>query len=449
MNQANQKVVIQNANINLIHIRTFELNYFSNFFSNFGTQSALMIGFIAGSISQVPGYDDPTDAGLFWALEYWISSSLCVGCAIACLVSAFFILVFGQGLAIRGKEGSMIQTIDGMIIEQRYIVLLFCLTLFFFGLQCMGMYYLMFDPLSALITTIITALAMIQGYREAIRLYNRFYCGDLTTMFEEKDEEDELNDLDPSLVTDLMSKKKRTVKKKSIHDYSTTPEKKKNEDGDAAGQKKETKNPLVSSPMLSRSNTVNEEHNQPTNDDTEDRESIHSNTSSGRYSASFQEIPSSLSNATLFASYLTVKDRINANTNKEEWKRRYFLLKRHLLYYYQDKRRFDLEPSKPINRRGIDLEGYSLLVTSDLTSNTPLFFLSLVPYDNDDIRKIWKFRCDTSTEFDRWTQLLSVALVEANPNKHISQLVLRNNGKGGEISSSSRDVSEYEDEGAN
>jgi hypothetical protein len=96
---------------------------------------------------------------------------------------------------------------------------------------------------------------------------------------------------------------------------------------------------------------------------------------------------------------------------------------------------------------GIDLEGYSLLVTSDSTSSTSSFFLSLVPYDNDDIRKIWKFRCDTSTEFERWTQLLSVALVEVNPNKHISQLVLRNNGKGGEVSS--RDISENENEGEN
>jgi hypothetical protein len=327
MNQANQKVVIQNANMNLIHIRTFELNYFSNFFSNFGTQSALMIGFIAGSISQVPGFDDPTDAGPFWALEYWVTSSLCVGCAIACLFSAFFILVFGQGLAIRGKEGSMIQTIDGMIIEQRYIVLLFCLTLFFFGLQCMGMYYLMFDPLSALITTIITALAMIQGYREAVRLYNRFYCGNLTTMFEEKDEEDELNDLDPSLVTDLMSKKNKSNKKKSIHDYS---KRKKENEGEITGERKETKNPIASSAM-SRSNTVDEE-NQP--NENIDRESIHSDTSSGQYSTPFQEIPSSLSNTSLFASYLTVKDRINSNTNKEDWKRRGFFFINKIYFFF-------------------------------------------------------------------------------------------------------------------
>jgi hypothetical protein len=116
MNQANQKVVIQNTNMQLVGVRTFELNYFSDFFSNFGTQSAVMIGFIAGSISQVPGY--MTNADGFWDYEYWITSSICIGAAIACVFAAFYINVFVQGLAIRGPAGSMIKTIEGMILEQ-------------------------------------------------------------------------------------------------------------------------------------------------------------------------------------------------------------------------------------------------------------------------------------------------------------------------------------------
>ena len=53
MNQANQKVVVQNANMRLIAIRQAEVAYFSNFFGNFGTQAAIMLGFICGSVSQV------------------------------------------------------------------------------------------------------------------------------------------------------------------------------------------------------------------------------------------------------------------------------------------------------------------------------------------------------------------------------------------------------------
>jgi hypothetical protein len=53
MNQANQKVVAQNANMTLVAIRQAEISYFADFFGNYGTQAALMIGFICGSISQV------------------------------------------------------------------------------------------------------------------------------------------------------------------------------------------------------------------------------------------------------------------------------------------------------------------------------------------------------------------------------------------------------------
>jgi len=53
MNQANQQVVAQAANMNLVAIRQAEVAYFTTFFSDFGTQAALMIGFVCGSISQV------------------------------------------------------------------------------------------------------------------------------------------------------------------------------------------------------------------------------------------------------------------------------------------------------------------------------------------------------------------------------------------------------------
>lgn len=53
MNQANQKAVVQNANMNLIYIRNMEIKYFSQFFTNFGTQSAILIGCTIACISQV------------------------------------------------------------------------------------------------------------------------------------------------------------------------------------------------------------------------------------------------------------------------------------------------------------------------------------------------------------------------------------------------------------
>jgi hypothetical protein len=55
MLKAGQAVVIQQANVNIVGIRSLEIAYFSNFFSSFGTQAALVVGFILNSVSQVPG----------------------------------------------------------------------------------------------------------------------------------------------------------------------------------------------------------------------------------------------------------------------------------------------------------------------------------------------------------------------------------------------------------
>lgn len=122
MNQANQKAVIQEANMNLVEIRNVELGYFSTFYSNFATQAALMIGFIVGSLSQVPGVDNPSDSPYFFIVLYWITSALTLCAATHSLVCSVFVEVFGQGLGLRGPLGSMVVAIEGMVIEQQQIL---------------------------------------------------------------------------------------------------------------------------------------------------------------------------------------------------------------------------------------------------------------------------------------------------------------------------------------
>jgi hypothetical protein len=421
MNQANQQVVIQSANMNLVQIRTFELNYFTTFFSNFGTQSALMIGFIAGSVSQVPGFDNPTGAPYFWAVEYWVTSALTVGTAIACLISAFFLIVFGQGLAIRGPEGSMIKTIEGMIQEQHYIVILFSLTLFFFALQCMGMYYLMFDSTSAMVTTIITGIAIIIGYREAVRLYNRFSWGRVSTFFDEKNEEDELNDLDPSLVTDLMTRDRRSVKK-SIQDFSSKRK---------------------STVKVEGSVNNNDKRGRKGGDGDDELSSQSASDVDSVYSASSNHDIKLVGKSSMYAAYLSMKDR--GKLGRERWKRRYFLLRGTHLFYYRDRRNFELNPAKPINKRAIDLEGYTLVAGS---SKAP-YPIRLLPTEAEDIRKVWKFRCDTESEFHNWVQLLTLALKLANPAKAQNDLVQIQEGKFEvmTVASSEQDQSAADSEG--
>ena len=64
---------------------------------------------------------------------------------------------------------------------------------------------------------------------------------------------------------------------------------------------------------------------------------------------------------------------------------------RSLIFYYQDKRQYESTPSRPLNSRAIDLDGYTLVAGAV----EPPYNICLLPLDTDDIRKTWKFRCDT------------------------------------------------------
>jgi hypothetical protein len=91
----------------------------------------------------------------------------------------------------------------------------------------------------------------------------------------------------------------------------------------------------------------------------------------------------------------------------EQWIRYYFVLQDHYLYYYPDRRSYELNPSKPLNVRPIDLEGYKLVINS---SEPPIFSFSIIPLSPEDIRKTWKFRCDTLDELNVWIELLEKAI---------------------------------------
>jgi hypothetical protein len=143
MNKASQQALVQETNMNLISIRQAELNYFNTFFSNFGTQCALLIGFICGSISQVPGVG--ADIPLFWVWLYWITSAVCLAAAVHVLVCTVFVNVFGQGLALRGPVGSMIRAVNGMVLEQEQIIIAFIAAMIFFGLQMVELLCFVFN----------------------------------------------------------------------------------------------------------------------------------------------------------------------------------------------------------------------------------------------------------------------------------------------------------------
>jgi len=393
MNQANQQQVVQNANMNLVQIRQIELTYFSSFFTSFGTQTALMIGFIVGSLSQVPGVDNPSECSYFWIVLYWVTSALCVSSAIHCLVSTVFLEVFGQGLALRGPLGSMVKAVEGMIVEQKAVVVGFIFTIFMFGLQCIGMYWIMMDQTCAIIATIITSVAIFCWYQYALRLYNRFSWNAAKVDWEDvasdkqfggggKNLFDELDDLNPTVLNKMHNKKAGGNKRGS--QSVTFADSQNSAPGDllaAANDDKASVYSASTSALTGIESLVN-------------ADSTHFETSGG---------------------YLSMKT--TATFTRDPWQRKYFVVFNQLIYYYQDKRAFQLEPGKPINQRAIDVEGYTLIAGAV----EPPYMISLVPIDPEDIRKIWKFRCDTINEFNNWIEIFTRALqIGQNDNPAVS-----------------------------
>ena len=89
MLKANQTAVLNQANVAMVSLRSSEINYFSQFFSNFGTQAALIAGFVIGTITQVPGLT--AKCHFLWIYLFWISSALTFVSSMHVLICTVFI----------------------------------------------------------------------------------------------------------------------------------------------------------------------------------------------------------------------------------------------------------------------------------------------------------------------------------------------------------------------
>eukprot|EP01038_Epipyxis_sp_PR26KG_P012148 gene12148-16265_t len=405
MNRANQNNLIQQTNLTLVTIRTAEIGYFSTFFNNFGTQCALMVGFICGSLSQVPGLDAHVNQS--WIVIYWITSAICISSAIHVLVCATLVSVYGQGLAIRGPLGSMVKAIDGMIIEQKQIVISFIATMVFFAFQCLGMWWIMMDSLSAISCCIVTFLGMFYWYHSCLRIYNRFkYNSSPLSLWEEKDDRDkmmeDLGDIShsSSYVSGSTSgnnnKHIQALKLAAISEHTGTNNLRENLLDDKSEISKFDNSGGGNSSSQQKKGSLLGLFNK-----SKDDQSVFGNESVISPLTMIGDTNDDKAPSTGYLTMLIKKSKFS-----EVWERKYFVLLGYNIFYYKDKRAYESNPGSPINKRPIELDGYSLVAGAI----EPPFLISLIPMDAEDIRKAWKFRCDTPGEFDSWIDIFSNAL---------------------------------------
>ncbi|RYH29069.1 hypothetical protein EON65_09755 [archaeon] len=433
MFQANQRVVAQEANLNLVNIRYMEIQYFTNFFGNFGTQCFILAGLIGGSISQVPQLNGDATCPYFFVILYNSNASACVALATMSLLGSVFICVYGEGLAIRGPLGSLVKVIDGMVQEQRNAVALFVGTMVTFVLQMVGMSWIMMDQGNAVAATAIMLCWGVYTYRSALRIYNRFWWDkNRSDWKDEVDQITELNDLSPTIadlnstygskeveqayrvslhrgyLTDGDSEvKKRSVLSNILKTWYKSSEKSK---GTTSSSKQVQMNPMVQDPMeayYDNSSVVSDSPYMEISDAKVSFGSMMDPKTSEHAGTPAAALGSSLK----AGGFLALKSpRKGLLTGSHPWERRYFIIKNTLVFYYKDKRSFELSPSKPLNQRAIELEGYFLKAGKE----EPPFVLSLVPKNEDDMRKNWVFRADTVAEFRTWKDIFLQAIAAAN-----------------------------------
>jgi PH domain len=193
MQFAEQEVLLQNANQEVLAVRQLELSYFSTFFNSFSVQAALLAGFVLNSLN-----DNEYDrfAGHQMAdYVYWIFSAVLFAAALHCILTTVYCTVYGAGLALRGPIGSMVKAVDGMVAEQDGILVSFIICLLSFAMACLGYFWVIMTVEAAVISTFVMLIGLYYWSSHGLRIYNKFKWEDTGTSWADLSDDEETEPL--------------------------------------------------------------------------------------------------------------------------------------------------------------------------------------------------------------------------------------------------------------
>jgi len=154
-----------------IQLREKELSLFNDNFNAVGTQSAVLAGFAMTSFAEI---DLPHNA--FYAqkacLHLFVTTSICAN--LLCTASTTFVSVWGSGKALRGKDGSMDQAVDGMHAERAFIFSCFGVGLITTLMALMSAAWILMTFEVAMVASAGISWAIFIIVRQASRLSSKF-----------------------------------------------------------------------------------------------------------------------------------------------------------------------------------------------------------------------------------------------------------------------------------
>lgn len=156
-----------------IELREKELNLFNANFSAVATQAALLAGFSMAFLEMsVHLHGEHHNYVAKAALHLF--STICI-CANVFTVSVItFVSVWGSGKALRGKDGSMDEAVDGMHAERAFIFACFGVGLINTLLALMSAAWILMTFEVALVATLGISWSIYIIIRQARRIYSKF-----------------------------------------------------------------------------------------------------------------------------------------------------------------------------------------------------------------------------------------------------------------------------------
>tara|TARA_B110001452_G_scaffold109069_1_gene90503 strand:- start:194 stop:844 length:651 start_codon:yes stop_codon:yes gene_type:complete len=170
---ADKLLLRANVKQNLVSLREKELNLFNANFSAVATQAALLAGFSMAflEMSVHLNADDhhPVPRAL---LHIFATTSICANIFVVSLIT--FVSVWGSGKALRGKDGSMGQVVEGMNRERWLIFRCFGIGLnaLLFGVASST--WLLMNPYVAAFATVMLLFTAYQLISNAMRIFSKF-----------------------------------------------------------------------------------------------------------------------------------------------------------------------------------------------------------------------------------------------------------------------------------
>lgn len=115
---ADRSLLEVNLRQSAIKLREKELNLYSDNFSAMATQAAVLAGFTTTCLIEIV---IPKDTHKFAKSFFHISAIVSICANIACVSLSTITTIWGSGKALRGKDGSMDEAVDGISKERNLI----------------------------------------------------------------------------------------------------------------------------------------------------------------------------------------------------------------------------------------------------------------------------------------------------------------------------------------